>query len=366
MPQTVAAWLVWALVAFLAAATLIPFLRIPHGAVRVFGFPRLQLLGLIALAAVLIPLVAQGGAMWAGEGLLAAAAAVQLAHVAPFTPFWRRQSLDAPPALAAMEGRRISIIASNVKMSNRDYGRLLDMVTRERPDVLLAVETDEGWAEALSALDPLFGERVERILDNGYGMALLSALPVEDADIRELVTDRVPSIRTTLRLPSGERVRLYVVHPEPPVPCHDSQGRDAEIALVGIEAEKDPLPAIVAGDLNDVAWSFTTRRFQRLSGFLDPRRGRGFFNSFDARYPVLRWPLDHLFHDPRFRLVEVRRLESIGSDHFPMLFGLALDGDAAAGEDPGEADVEEKREARREIREEQARDRDPIGEDWEG
>tara|TARA_R110002049_G_scaffold60785_6_gene162862 strand:+ start:4349 stop:4549 length:201 start_codon:yes stop_codon:yes gene_type:complete len=51
---------------------------------------------------------------------------------------------------------------------------------------------------------------------------------------------------------------------------HDTKGRDSEIAHVGTEAARDPLPAIVTGDLNDVAWFSTARSFQQLPGLLDP------------------------------------------------------------------------------------------------
>jgi hypothetical protein len=39
---------------------------------------------------------------------------------------------------------------------------------------------------------------------------------------------------------------------------------------------------------------------------------------------LLRFPLDHLFHSDEFTLVEIKRLEPIGSDHFPILVGLRL------------------------------------------
>ena len=79
----------------------------------------------------------------------------------------------------------------------------------------------------------------------------------------------------------------------------------------------------MAGDFNDVAWSYTTDLFRDLSGLLDPRRGRGLYATFPADYPLLRWPLDHVFHSEALALVEMRRLGDVGSDHFPILVELA-------------------------------------------
>ncbi len=47
------------------------------------------------------------------------------------------------------------------------------------------------------------------------------------------------------------------------------------------------------------------------------------FNTFHAEYPFLRWPLDHVFHSRHFKLISMRRLPPIGSDHFPLLTELA-------------------------------------------
>jgi len=196
-------------------------------------------------------------------------------------------------------------------------------------------------------------------------MLLLSRYALEDVRVDCLVTKDVPSISATVVLPDGERFRLFAVHPEPPVPYHTTAGRDAELMVVGRAVADERLPCIVTGDLNDVAWSHTTRRFQRATGLLDPRVGRGLFNTFDARYPILRWPLDHLFHDRRFALIDMRRGAHVGSDHFPMFFRLALTKDTAVENAPELPTRQDEREEDEVIAEAKSRDRKPIGEDWE-
>jgi hypothetical protein len=84
--------------------------------------------------------------------------------------------------------------------------------------------------------------------------------------------------------------------------------------------------------------------FLRLSGLLDPRVGRGFFNSFNANNPIFRYPLDHVFHSNHFRLCHLQRLPHIGSDHFPMLVELSYEPDASREQPPtpvDEGDLEE-------------------------
>jgi endonuclease/exonuclease/phosphatase (EEP) superfamily protein YafD len=121
-------------------------------------------------------------------------------------------------------------------------------------------------------------------------------------------------------------VWLHGVHPEPPSPTEadSSLPRDAELLIVGRQVKGRDIPTIVAGDLNDVAWSYTTRLFQKISTLLDPRKGRGMFNSFHAKIPLLRWPLDHVFHSDHFVLDDMRRLPAFGSDHFPVYVRLVL------------------------------------------
>ena len=358
--------ILWLLTVILVLGTILPLSKVPFGAIRGLDFPRQQY---FLIAVGLIVAVAFWHPGWlggAGLVLLVVLALAQLGYILKFTPLWRCQTVKATEQQRADTDNQVSLIAANVKQSNRQYDKLIDLVRERGPDIVMAIETDPDWIAALQdGLGEQFANWVTVPQDTGYGMCVMSRLELEETEVRELVTSGVPSVRTSVTLRGGRKIRLYVVHPEPPVVSHDTKGRDSEIAIAGLEACRDSLPAIVAGDLNDVAWSTTTRRFQRLSGLLDPRVGRGFFNTFSATMPWMRWPLDHLFHDPLFRLVEMGRLDKIGSDHFPMGFLLALAQSEAQESSPGEADPSEERETKEMIVDERRRDREPIGTDWE-
>jgi len=353
-----------AVTALLATGTLLPFLPWAHGLLRTCDFPRIQI---ASIAAILIPitLLLYPRQSW-GIVLIVVQGAIvvlQALHCWRFTPFHSVQSLDHKGDLG--EKNSIRVLSANVKMSNRRFEALVDLVTETRPDILVAMEVDLAWLEGLQPLRKEWIHSVDWPSDNTYGMVILSKLPLVEPELRFLVFDVVPSVRTGVRLRNGQLIRLYAVHPEPPIPHVDTIGRDSELIKIANEVRSDPLPAIVAGDLNDVAWSRTTGRFQRLSGLLDPRVGRGFFNTFDARIPFLRWPLDHVFHDARFRLVTIERLRHIGSDHFPLIFELALHETKRAESAPGQAEAQDRHEAHDVVVQSKDLDRQPVGSDWE-
>ncbi|USA55655.1 endonuclease/exonuclease/phosphatase family protein [Acinetobacter sp. C32I] len=284
-------------------------------------FPRLQILalGIITFFVMLFVLsdwTLSTELLFLG---LVAAIAYQLKMVLPYTPLWRKQVKKVKKTQLNPE-QQISLLVANVLTPNHKYHLLLEQIEILKPDLVLTLESNAEWQQALSPIEDDYPFRVAVPLENLYGMHLYSRLPLKDTEVKFILSNEIPSIHTAVTLPSGVQVQLYCLHPKPPSPTEakDSTLRDAELLIVGDQIEDIDQSCIVMGDLNDVAWSRTTRLFQRISGLLDPRVGRYFMNTFHADYPLLRWSLDHIFHSTDFGLVDMKRLPHIGSDHFPV------------------------------------------------
>jgi endonuclease/exonuclease/phosphatase (EEP) superfamily protein YafD len=288
--------------------------------IRVLDFPRLQISVALVLALLVYwPLSSRGVASTAITAASVISLAWQIWLIIPYTSLWQQQMISAagcePP-------RRVRFLVANVFQDNRRAESLLSLVKDTDPDVILLTEIDKQWERDIASLTADYPATLLEPLSNTYGIALYSKLALKNPEVRYLVENDIPSIRVTITLRDGVDFKMWGVHPAPPRPNDDTDQRDAELMLVAKEAAATTGPAIVAGDLNDVAWSSTTKLFQKVSGLLDPRIGRGLYATFNAHWPLLKWPLDHLFASKEWTLGEFRRLSDIGSDHYPILVEL--------------------------------------------
>lgn len=339
------------LVIFASAWGLLP---LDHWWIRGVDFPRIQILfiGLASLIGLLILTPQWQMAEIALMLALIGAIGFQLRMILPYTRLWKQEVRQAMPMANPVQ---VKLMVSNVLTPNNNTQALVNLVQQKQPDILITLESDQKWEDALSVIEPDYPYSVKVPLDNLYGMHLYSKLELIDPEIKYLLIDDIPSIHTQVRLTNGEVIWLYCLHPMPPSPTEadKSTTRDAELLMVGRHINENNQTAILAGDLNDVAWSKTTLMFQRISGLLDPRIGRFFINTFHVKYPILRWALDHIFHSPCFTLVDIERLPSIGSDHFPVMTTLQYEqcAEAEQAENATEASAKDKQETAAKIEE---------------
>ncbi len=320
-------------------ATLLPLINSGIWWIRIFDFPRVQI-AIIALLAIVLSYFYLDYNWYLKLSLqivLAVSIYYQLKYVIVYTPIYKTRSKKS----SGQNKDTFTLLVSNIRMDNKDKNRFIALVEKENPDILLINEPNKAWAKAIEKLDKNFPFAIKRPLENTYGMMLLSKLPLTESSVNFLVKEEIPSIFTKVTLPSGRKIEFYGVHPEPPKPGTDTYERDTELLIIGKKIKETKQPSVVAGDLNDVGWSKTSKLFRKYSELLDPREGRGPFNTYSVFVPFFRYPLDHVFYSKEFGLTTLKKLGPIGSDHFPLLIGLSFEPDKDNTEDIEKATSEE-------------------------
>lgn len=253
-------------------------------------------------------------------GLLAAAVVYQVVLLVPYTALYPT-AVD----IVAPSEKQFHVMVSNVKIENRDAERYLALVDEMNPDVVQVIEIDAWWQQALAPLRAEYPHHVEIPQDNAYGMALYSRFPLENVEVLRLEDPDTPAIYAELVVDADVRVAFYGVHPRPPLPANSTPEAVKELLEVAERVQGTTLPVVVAGDFNDVTWSYALGEFRKISGLLELRIGRSALNTFDATRWWLSAPLDHIYPSAQLGLVDFKRLPAYGSDHYALLATLRFD-----------------------------------------
>jgi len=238
----------------------------------------------------------------------------------PYSSFYKKEIQDAEGALIPS----LALLIFNVLQKNDKYESLLEKVKEEQPEVILLLETDKNWENGVQSLSDDYPFVIKKVQDDTYGMMLFSKHPFLSKIVRELYKRNIPSIEVLIEK-EGQPIRIMCIHPEPPMPAESksSKPKDVEIERASnlIDSRSNSELKILAGDLNDVAWSKSAKLLKQDTDLKDPRIGRGTFNTFPTNSPF-KIPIDLLFCSTEFELIEMRVLENIGSDHHPFLIKL--------------------------------------------
>lgn len=295
---------------------------------KMLDFPRIQLFVFASLLLPVLLLLGSKKPWYRYSALLGLLTAILIngSYIINYTPLVSVTVAQAEEPLS--EEATFSLLMINVKMTNKTVKPLIKLVKEKQPDIFLAMETDAWWDEHLEPLTKDYPHRQQVINDVSYGMTLYSKFPLDDFAVSYLNNNNVPSFESTLTLPNNKSFRLHTVHPVPPThfkDLPDNKGqKEKAMILIGKKVVESDLPSVIAGDINDLVWSKTDELTKTQNLLHDARIGRGFYNSYNTKNPLARWPLDHVFVTKEFTLNKLERLSDIGSDHFPIYTELVL------------------------------------------
>ena len=312
--------------------TLVSLIETNRGLVRILDFVREPSIYLSALLALIALFFAKKG-RWIIIGVLAVSAAINFARIWPYTALAPTE-FPLPDDVDGMSCARA--LSLNVLEKNDQYDRVIALIEREKPDILLLMETNRTWVEALEPLLSEYGYLLSKPLDNRYGMTFATNLEVDAAQMVANTNADTPTLYATLRMEDGARFEMIGLHPRPPLPGESTESRDENISNAGARTLNGLDNVLVMGDFNDVPWSHTTSKFKAEGNYRDPRAGRGSFATFPADYVTFGWPLDQLFVKNNVRLESFRVLEDVGADHLPLVADVCVGLDEPAPVAPQE------------------------------
>lgn len=218
------------------------------------------------------------------------------------------------------ERPQLSLLLANVSYRNDDYASLLELVARERPDVVGLTELTPEWAAGIDAGLKRYTYRLLHPQPGAYGIGLYSRLPLGGARVVFPAGDWPAVARATL-LTAGGAVELFVLHGPAGNSRTGAARQRAFIRRLGTLAREAGEAALVCGDLNATPWN---RPYQEL-------RDRGGLERDDPWRPfewtyvwseLIRIPIDGCLAGPALA-VSTRTGPEIGSDHLPVLAEVA-------------------------------------------
>ena len=216
---------------------------------------------------------------------------------------------------AQQQGRPLRIMASNVFTPNVSYAQALERVAQAQPDVVAFIETDQRWITELAPLANAYPHSFKLPRPDNFGMLVYA---------KEPFTARIEHTQV-LALPIAvlefADYRIISIHTMPPLNTRAMQDNRAYLKEVADIANRSDKPVAVVGDFNSTLWS------DALSPLVEAGLKRmnplGFAYTWPTQIPLLAIQIDHVLAKG-MNPIDFKVLESMGSDHFPVLATVEL------------------------------------------
>lgn len=238
----------------------------------------------------------------------------------------------SPRRGAAPGARTIRVMTYNIAGGSLGIPRVLDDVTRQRPDIV-ALQEAQPWGDYLDPSEAILTATPGYEVRRSRQIVVMSRFPILSSKIlalplavgREYLQVRAATPDGPLTVIATHLTSVNVVHGGGSrrgrvarlAVLHDRQGR-----AVAQVARAAPPPAIVLGDFNSPPHGPAHRHLSRFGADAFAAAGRGFGYTYSAHRPLVR--IDHIFVGPGLRVLRAWTPQVHGSDHRPVVADIAL------------------------------------------
>jgi len=107
------------------------------------------------------------------------------------------------------------LLMANVYTQNMEHDKLLSYILSETPDVIVLLEVNRRWMNALDTLRASYPFYIEAPSSDNFGIAFYSKLPVSAKTIKVIGDAQVSSIHAVV-IHDGHPLNIIGTHPLPP------------------------------------------------------------------------------------------------------------------------------------------------------
>ncbi len=221
-------------------------------------------------------------------------------------------------------GPSVRVLLANIRFSNREYDRVLELVRNADADVLVFQEVNERWKSALTPIAAAYPYVAGKSREDSFGTLVYSRVPILDHGTLSHDAAGRSSLRLVIDV-QGTPVSVVCTHPKTPLIEGSFTLRNQQIDRVTELVATLPRPLVLVGDLNTTMWSPWFRRLCDRADLASVRGGVGVLGSWPAALPgFLRIPIDHVLVSPDVTVGGCRLGGAVGSDHLPLIVDLRV------------------------------------------
>jgi endonuclease/exonuclease/phosphatase (EEP) superfamily protein YafD len=228
---------------------------------------------------------------------------------------WYFQNTSVKP-----QSHHLKLLLSNVNFKNRKYASLIQLVATEKPDIVILQEGNRHWIQRLTKIFPYF---IAPPKSHYFGTSVFSQLPFEETQILQLGSRVLESLHLKIKV-KGKMISLLTTHPFPPIRQYFFEKRNNQLFAVKSFLQSLSEPKILIGDLNISMWSPFYIELLEKTGLVNARQGFGLLPTWPTFLPIFMIPIDHCLVSSDITVVNIKKGQSIGSDHLPLIVELAI------------------------------------------
>ena len=110
------------------------------------------------------------------------------------TPYY----LPSSQPTVAEGGAKVSLVSLNVYTANKDKRAVIDYLRQQSADLVVVMEVDERWEQALAELHDLYPHQFIQSRPDNFGIGLLSRWPLTEPQFVEFADTELPNVATKI------------------------------------------------------------------------------------------------------------------------------------------------------------------------